>query len=102
MNAVEVVPRLETAGCPWIIDVRSKAEYRSGHIPGAVHIPFWGVLLRQSSLPDNRNAEIVLTCEHGLRAQIAAAQLGLLGFTRVVLLERHMSGWRRKNLPIHT
>ncbi len=26
---------------PVIIDVRSTAEYMAGHIPNALHIPFW-------------------------------------------------------------
>jgi rhodanese-related sulfurtransferase len=26
-----------------VIDVRSRREYDSGHVPGALHVPFWRV-----------------------------------------------------------
>jgi rhodanese-related sulfurtransferase len=36
-----------TAGtAPVILDVRSKREFDAGHLPGAVHLPFWRVGLR--------------------------------------------------------
>jgi len=100
MKIKELVARLETADCPCIIDVRSLVEYRSGHIPGARHIPFWGTLPQRSSLPDDKQVEIVLTCEHGPRARVAAVQLAILGYSRVSLLAGHMSEWRRRQLPI--
>ena len=28
---------------PVIVDVRSAAEYDDGHVPGAIHLPFWQV-----------------------------------------------------------
>ncbi|HKI51310.1 MAG TPA: rhodanese-like domain-containing protein [Geothermobacteraceae bacterium] len=100
MTAEDLALQLEAAECPVVIDVRSKLEYRSGHIPGALHVPFWGALLWQASLPNDKQRTVVLTCEHGPRAQAAAAQLTLLGYSRVVLLQGHMSGWRARGLPV--
>jgi rhodanese-related sulfurtransferase len=100
MTAEELASHLEAAECPVVIDVRSQLEFHSGHIPGALHVPFWGALLRRDSLPADKQRTIVLTCEHGPRAQFAAAQLGLLGYSQVLLLKGHMSGWRAKGLPV--
>jgi len=90
---------LGTADCPLIIDVRSGMEFRSGHIPGARHCPFWkfpaivGELLAQER-------EIVLTCEHGPRAQLALGLLRLRGCSRGTLLAGHMHRWKANNLPL--
>lgn len=100
MRDEELVARLKKGNCPCIVDVRSQLEFSSGHIPGALHVPFWGALLKRGSLPQNKQAEIVLTCEHGPRAQVAAGQLSLLGYSNVTLLQGHMSNWRRKGLPL--
>ena len=35
-----------------IIDVRSEGEYRQGHVPGAIHMPFTRALSRAAELDD--------------------------------------------------
>lgn len=85
---------------PQIIDVRSRPEFRHGHIPGAVHVPLWKLLLPFSSIPADKDALCVVVCEHGPRAQLAKSSLLKRGFTRVELLEGHMSGWRRQGMPL--
>jgi len=100
MQPEELARSLKRSDRPWVIDVRSTVEYHRGHIPGALHLPFWGALLQRQRLPEDKQARIVLTCEHGPRAQLAAAQLGLLGYLQVELLDGHMARWRREGLPI--
>jgi len=85
--------------CPLIIDVRSGVEFRAGHIPGAVHLPFWKVPGATGSLAEPQ-AVMVLTCEHGPRAQLALGYLRLRGFCRLTLLKGHMHRWRRLGLPL--
>ena len=99
MNAKELARRLNRKAPPAVIDVRSALEFRSGHIPGAVHIPFWSLLMHKKRLPSDRQAPLVVTCEHGPRAQLAAAQLGVLGYRQVELLDGHMAGWRGAGRP---
>lgn len=84
-----------------ILDVRSGAEFTSGHLPGAIHIPFWSVA-RFSHLPGPREARIVVYCGHGPRAWIAGAALRRHGFRHVVYLAGHMAAWRRARLPLET
>lgn len=96
----DLAKRLKKQDRPTVVDVRSAYEFRSGHIPGALGVPFWSILLRRRLLPPDKQAELVLTCEHGPRAQLAAAQLGWLGYRRVTLLAGHMARWRRERLPL--
>ncbi|BDV42789.1 sulfurtransferase [Geotalea uraniireducens] len=100
MQAKELARLLKGKEQPCIIDVRSGFEYKTGHIPGAVHAPGWKILFRLAKLPREKEALLVVTCEHGPRAQLARTLLGSRGYRRVELLDGHMSGWRRANLPL--
>ncbi len=100
MTAADLAKMLSFKQPPCILDVRSAMEYRSGHIPGALHAPSWRLLLRLVPLPREKEATVVVTCEHGPRAQIARSLLGLAGYANVVLLDGHMAGWRRAGLPV--
>ncbi len=83
-----------------MIDVRSGFEFNDGHIPGAVHAPALKILIKMAQLPEDKSVELVVTCEHGPRAQMAQGLLGMYGYRNVTLLEGHMAGWRRAGLPL--
>jgi rhodanese-related sulfurtransferase len=99
MQPQELVKRIQAKNAPTVVDVRTGFEFRKGHIPGAIHAPTWKILLRLAPLPSDRNAELVLTCELGPRAQICKVLLGALGYRNMVLLAGQMAGWRRDGLP---
>ena len=97
MRAVEL-PHQRTAHPDMVIvDVRSVFEYRRGHVPGAVHLPFWAAAFRPLRAPASP-APIVVYCGHGPRAWIARTFLRWRGVRDVCLLEGHMAGWRRAGL----
>jgi hydroxyacylglutathione hydrolase len=99
MQPKELLKRLKAENPPVIIDVRTGFEFRSGHISGAIHTPTWKILLRLAHIPADKNSELVVTCEHGSRAQIAKGLLGFLGYRNVTLLEGHMASWRQVGHP---
>jgi rhodanese-related sulfurtransferase len=77
------------------VDVRSAAEFATGHIPGAINVPMEQVELRMEDLPP---APLVLTCESGKRAEIVA---GWLAASReVTLLAGGTSAWRNAGYPL--
>ena len=84
---------------PVIVDVRTRREYEAGHVPGAIHIPFYTLLVRQDDIPGPRERPVVVYCEHGPRAGVARFALRLTGFTDVRYLDGHMSGWKERGLP---
>ena len=100
MQAKDLAKRIKSKQAPCVVDVRSGFEFRGGHIPGAVHAPLWKILLRLAPLPKDKEALLVVTCEHGPRAQMAKSLLGAVGYRRSDLLEGHMSAWRRAGLPL--
>jgi hydroxyacylglutathione hydrolase len=84
---------------PAILDVRTGFEFHTGHISGAIHAPTWKILLRLARIPADKGTELVVTCEHGPRAQIAKGLLGIFGYRSVTLLAGQMAGWRRAGHP---
>ena len=92
--------KIASGQSPAVIDVRTGFEFKAGHIPGAVKAPVWKILLRLASLPQDKDAELVVLCELGPRAVMGKALLGLLGYRRVTLLAGHMAVWRRLGLPM--
>lgn len=85
---------------PLVLDVRSKHEFDAGHVPGAIHLPFWQVGRRWQKLAPMRDLPIVVYCGHGPRAYIAGAALKRRGFSHIVYLAGHMKKWRAMKLPL--
>jgi rhodanese-related sulfurtransferase len=77
-----------------ILDVRESDAYKSGHIPGALHVPRGQLELRVNvELPDP-TVRIVTCCEFGKISTLAAATLRDLGYGRVAALDGGMRAWR--------
>jgi phage shock protein E len=85
---------------PLILDVRSQREFVEGHIPGAIHIPFWRVPAKSRTLSEFMDKPIVVYCGHGPRAYLAGAALRRHGFRHVAYLTGHMKEWRTMKLPL--
>ncbi len=85
---------------PVIVDVRSAMEYGEGHVPGAMHVPFWQVGWNWRKLASVRDSPIVVYCGHGPRAYVAGAALRRRGFSRIVYLAGHMKHWKEMKLPL--
>lgn len=95
VSAPELLDQIERGVAPAIIDVRSRAEYEQGHVPGAIHMPFASLLFGRAPVPLAKDRPVVAYCGHGPRARLAAAGLRRRGFIDVRLLAGHMSGWTR-------
>lgn len=79
-NLVELV---EDRGREFVIvDVRTPAEYRAGHIPGAVNIDYREIGEQPPQV--DRDALVVTYCRSGARASHAQATLERMGFENVV------------------
>ena len=87
---------------PVVVDVRSKIEFQAGHIPQAVHLPFYSVFWNKKRLPADKAKPLVLTCEHGPRAVMARKLLAWAGYHNVRLLSGHMTAWKKNGLPTET
>lgn len=74
-----------------IIDVRSPAEYRQGHIPSSVNLPLDEAQSIQTIARD-LNARIFVYCLSGARSRRACALFCKLGYTDVTNMGG-ISGW---------
>ncbi len=68
-------------GC--LLDVRTKAEFERGTIPGAKNIPVDELRNRREELPTD--GRVVVFCQAGLRGYVAARMLAQLGLEAVNL-----------------
>ena len=91
--------QIESGHPPVILDVRSKKEYDSGHVPGALSVPFWRVKTTARTLPITPDKPLVVYCQHGPRAYIAGSALRRLGFTQITYLAGHMHRWLKDGRP---
>jgi len=98
ISAATLLDQIASGAAPAILDVRSEREFRDGHVPGAINIPFWMVSRRIAAIRSARDEELVVYCGHGPRAMVAARSLRKHGFTKVVYLQGHFSKWRGAGL----
>ena len=84
----------------YVLDVRSPEEYASGHVPGAVNIPYDQIASRMAEVPKDK--DVVLYCKSGRRAGIAAEVLAGQGYTRLQHLEGDIVAWVEKGRPVET
>ena len=75
---VEAVLNPAADEAPFILDVRTPAEFSAGHIPGAVNIPVDELRYRLAELP--RSKEIAAYCQVGQRGYLATRILLQAGF----------------------
>ena len=94
----QLLATLESGSAPLVLDVRSRWEFKRGHVPHAVHVPFWVMPARLRGARESRDVAVVVYCGHGPRAWFARAVLRWNGFRRVALLDGHMSRWKREGL----
>jgi rhodanese-related sulfurtransferase len=88
-----------------LIDVRTAAEYNSGHIPGAMLLSLDDIndhnLEHQLGAPQKRgDLPVYITCQSGFRAQQAADQFLQHGYSQLVLIEGGTEAWEKAGLPM--
>ncbi len=81
-----------------LIDVRSPAEWASGHAPKALHIPLGEVARRCGELPQGQ--PVICICASGNRSAVAATTLARKGHAPVYNFSGGMSAWQSAGLPV--
>jgi hydroxyacylglutathione hydrolase len=79
-----------------VLDVRGKAEFEHGHIPGASHIPLAQLEARLNEIP--RNGTVAVVCGTGYRASIGASILMKAGIP-AANVAGGMTAWSRTHSP---
>ncbi|MGF1685287.1 rhodanese-like domain-containing protein [Photobacterium japonica] len=83
------------------VDIRSRDEYRNGHIAGALHIlPSQIKEQNMGELENHKSAPIIVVCKTGQTAQQSADLLHKAGFSNVNVLKDGLISWNEANLPL--
>ena len=90
--SVDEALRLWQAKEAILIDVRTPAEYRDGHIPGVVNIPLAEIEKRLGEIPKDK--KVVLICRTGNRSAQGTKFLRGKGFENVFNSTGGMSTWK--------
>ncbi|MDR6217994.1 rhodanese-like domain-containing protein [Deinococcus soli (ex Cha et al. 2016)] len=81
----------------YVLDVRTDAEYREGHVPGAALLPLADLGTRMNAVPRDRPVYVI--CRSGNRSAQASAQLVKAGYTQVFNVDGGMNAWTRAGYP---
>ena len=90
--------RLRARPPPQLVDVRTEAEYATGHLPGAVSAPIGSLASRVDALALDRARPVVAVCLSGHRSIPAVRLLAARGF-EASQLAGGMLAWRAVGLP---
>lgn len=85
-----------------VLDVRDDAEFASGHIADATHIPLADLATRLGELKKYQNKAILVNCQTGMRTAKASDILRKAGFTQVHVLQGGLNAWLAAKLPVVT
>jgi rhodanese-related sulfurtransferase len=66
-----------------LLDVRTPPEYADIHIPKSISLPLDLLKTKIQKISPDKDAEIIVYCQSGMRAATACSQLAALGYTNV-------------------
>jgi hydroxyacylglutathione hydrolase len=81
-----------------VLDVRGEGEWRSGHVPGSFNVPVTELEQRLREIPGDR--PLIVHCQTGMRAAIAASLLVAKGFDHVRLFPGGFAEWHAAGQPV--
>ena len=83
----------------FILDIRPKKDFITGHIVGSVNISNDQLTTRMGELEKHKDKTIIVVCASGINAGGACSELKKAGFT-AARLSGGITGWRSENLPV--
>ncbi len=101
ITAEALAAREGSPDAPLVVDVRPLGEYKSGHVAGAVNIPYDKMEKHLEELSQAKNG-VVLYCTQGHRTRQAEQTLLDNDVPNVSHLEGGLGAWRQGGYAIHT
>ena len=100
ITAHDLHARQESTEQLLVIDVRDRAEFKTGHVPGAINIPQKKLERQLGKLLDA--SYVVLYCINGKRTRLAEQTLIENDIPNVFHLEGGLIGWRQEGFEVRT
>ena len=83
-----------------VVDVRGDGEWKAGHLPGSLHLPLGELDGRLGELP--RDRPVIVHCQTGARAAMAASLLRARGFREVSQFPGGFAEWSAAGHPVES
>lgn len=83
-----------------VIDLRAAADFAKGHIAGAKNVQMSQFDPENKALAPAKALPVVLVCNVGQTAGVAAKRLRKAGFANVAVLEGGIRAWLAADLPV--
>lgn len=99
LNASEAV-RLINDRDPVIVDVRTQADFKRGHLLGAVNAPLAKLDEHLGQIGKDKSRPVLVYCALGGSAVAAVDKLKKQGYTEAYPLRGGINAWMGANLPV--
>ena len=76
-----------------LIDVRTPAEFMTGHLKNSINIDYKGDSFEAEINSIEKFKPVFIYCQSGIRSKGAAAKMKKLGFTEIYILLSGMDEW---------
>jgi rhodanese-related sulfurtransferase len=94
----QILPTLQSDPSVQLIDVRSRAEWLKGHLPGAISMPLLDLDPGKRVIDPSKPS--LVYCHEGFRATTAASILLREGAAEIAILIDGIEGWSALGLPL--
>jgi len=84
-----------------LLDVRSKAEFEAGHLPGALNVERGRIEWLIPNIVKNTEQRIYVYCRSGNRSAFATERLLEMGYENVIHIKEGFLGWLQAGYPIY-
>ena len=103
LTMAEVAQRLPFGSGPLVLDVRTRAEFLRGHVPGALNAPLSDIERSPRSIAQALDGydQVLVHCSSGERSRCAVELLRESGAGKLVLVESSgFSDWKELGYPV--
>ncbi len=83
-----------------LVDIRTQAEFLSGHLKGALHIDWYKRDFKQQIQRLSKDKPIAIYCRSGNRSGKATHLLQDIGFKQIINLARGINDWNQNGFPL--
>lgn len=100
ISSTDLHAKITEGNAPFILDVRTRHEWQTSHIDGAVNIPISSLKRQFKSLDIPLDRPVVTICLSAHRSIPAVRLLNINGFSDVRQLQFGMQAWWKAGLPV--
>ena len=83
-----------------IVDVRTPAEFREGHLPGAENMDYFGGPFESQVLAMPKDKPVLLYCRTGNRSASAYETMQKAGIKNILHMHEGVTAWQAAGLPM--